>query len=146
MKRHARIADIDPTLILKMLDRWPLPRQEPFDKYGPGWALGWMLRQDKGHLQELCEKHGLKTSGERTKLVRRLYLHDRSRRMRLGDPRIGYGPGHEEVRTPKCECGRWLRKDLEALMAAKAKNRERKKLQQGAHKKRFPRLARYPRN
>lgn len=142
MERHARIKGINSAFVYKMLDRWPLPGCAPTDRYGPRWTLNWILRQDSDHLRELCEKHALKTSGGSTKLIRRFYLHYRSVQLRLGDPIIGYGPGHEAVRTPMCVCGRLLRKDLEASIAEKKKRKGKLEVP----KKRFPRLPRFPRN
>lgn len=141
MERHARIIGVDSAFVSKMLDRWPLPRRAPTDRYGPRWTLNWILKQDSDHLRDLCEKHALKNSGGSTKLIRRFYLHYRSVQLRLGDPRIGYGPGHEAVRTPTCVCGRLLRKDVDEMAKTGKRKKEKKVL-----RKRFPRLIRHPRN
>lgn len=145
MERYPRIKHVHPEFVSKMLDRWPVPRNAPFDRYGSRWTLGWLLRQEPDHLRTLCEKHALKDSGSMEELIRRLYLHDRSGRMRLGDPRIGYGPHHEAVKTPTCVCGKQLKKDLEAAMAKKGNGR-RKKEMEGIKRLRFPRLKRHPRD
>ena len=146
MERYARIAGIRPAFISKMLERWPLVKKEVWDKYGARWTLGWLLRQNSEHLQELCIKHALKSSGKKEQLVQRMYLHDRSSRLLLGDPRIGYGPHHEAIRIPTCECGRHLRKEVEEAMTKKRNKRAERLERNSVKQRRFPRLKKHPRS
>ena len=98
------------------------------------------LSQKKKKLRKLCRRHGLDYTGNKQKLMKRMYLHWRDMKFFLFNenvndyPWAGYGPGYERVNPPQCTCG------------SRQRFEERKK--KAFHDdgiRRFPRHPRFPR-
>jgi hypothetical protein len=106
--------------------------------------LAWLVTLKTDRLREACFNCGLSDEGNRTDLLRRLYLHNRSRPEKDIDNSMPcYGSGYEMVRPPTCVWGKlWLSMIKEANM-----NRKRfpRRAVRFSRTKRFVRLIRCPR-
>jgi hypothetical protein len=109
---------------IKLRKKYPAPKYDrhKHGSWNPGDYLpSWAMRQTTERLRELCEKHALKSKGSRKRLIKRIYLHWRASRLRIGDVYYGYGKGYEYQRIPDCSCG-FLRKDyIEGLQEKRLK-------------------------
>jgi hypothetical protein len=136
--------------VTKLRRRYPAPAYDPIrdGSYDPAsWILDWLLRQRKSKLRELCDKHALKTTGSKKKLIQRQYLHWRSLKLGLGKIYYGYGKHHEFTRPPDCICNCLKVSEMEKLredkMNRKAAN---KRAKEQSEIRRFPReIMRFPR-
>lgn len=130
--RYPRSKDTVILYIAHLRAKYPAPQHSW--KYGPSINPADMILGDLGEcskkkLKRLAEKHSLKTTGGRRKLIKRMYLHWRAAKFGIGDPYIGYGPGYESTRTPDCVCGFRKRADIEKEEKYKEDTREARKKQ-----------------
>jgi hypothetical protein len=128
--RFPRVAKEDVEIIrwfIRMRKKYPPP---PYDRHQHGsWYPGdyipnWLMIQTTEHLQELCEKHALKSKGSRWKLIKRMYLHWRASKLKIGKVYYGYAKGYDYQRIPTCPCGSVLKKEMEAAEKKREQLRE----------------------
>lgn len=151
-KRYPRLREKEDLKIVRFISElrkeYPAPEYDP--RYDGSWnpadvilSSYWEKRTKK--VQELCRKHSLKDTGWKGKLIKRLYLHWRSKKMMLGQVFYGYSKGCELVGTPTCVCGTLRRDEMEQF---RKEREERKAMIKRAENgpRRYPRLyTRYPR-
>ena len=150
--RFPRTDDDDLLFMRELRLKYPAPKHDPFN-YGPynpaDYVINAVLSYKTKKLRRLCRKHALRSDGSRQKLMRRMYLHWRSNKFKLGPVYYGYGPGCWNTRVPTCICGYLRRDDMEGREQEKKDRRELNKQQREAAKPimRFPREAvqRFPR-
>lgn len=82
-------------------DKWRDGAYDPTES-----VLKWLVDLHIDVLRRKCKWHGLADDGNRFDLTKRMYLHFRSSKLRLGYPWTGYGPEHRQAYLPECTCGR----------------------------------------
>lgn len=113
--RFPRTRDSEMLYLAKIRVKYPPPPYDPRrdGSWNPADGIfDWLFRKKKKKLRKLCKRHALEHRGSKVKLVKRLYLHWRAKKLGLGNPQVGYGPGYECVDIPTCSCGVISRKSL----------------------------------
>lgn len=115
IQRFPRLTDALSPSRIRALVKWRKIKLEYPPPYYDPWRDGacdpaeaiftFSLHLKMKKLRKLAMKHGLWEEGERWELIKRIYLHWRSGKCRLGYPFTAYGIGHERYYEPTCVCG-----------------------------------------
>jgi hypothetical protein len=158
-QRFPRTKNVIAIYMAELRVKYPPPEYNPhYDgSMNPAdMVLQSFMKVTKKKLRKWCRKHSLKDTGNRRKMIKRLYLHWRASKMGMGDPQIGYGKGYECTEPPRCVCGARRRSDFILYEKRKEQEREMRRKQRRRadelwtrafnknYHRRFPRL-RFPR-
>lgn len=108
--RFPRTTDKYALFVAQLRAEYPAPEYNP--RFDGAWnpasvILGWLAKLGLTKLRGLCIKHSLDPSNGKRDMIKRMYLHWRSSRMKLrtGASYYGYGEGFMNTRKPDCTCG-----------------------------------------